>query len=107
MGIPFDPREDIRPLTEFKRDSNALLKQMAKSGRPLVLTRNGKAAMVALDPVAYRQLAQAFERYETIAAVQRGLEQIKRGEYVMAEDLLAELRGKHAVPAKNLGRRGR
>lgn len=106
MGIQFDPREDIRPLTEFKRDSNALLKHMAKSGRPLVLTRNGKAAMVALDPSTYRQLAQAMERAQTDAALRRGIADMKAGRTRPATEFFAELRAKHGLPRRTDGRRG-
>ena len=35
--------EDIHSFTTFKRNSSDLMKRMKKTGRPLVLTINGKA----------------------------------------------------------------
>jgi len=41
--IMIDVTQDIHSLTTFKRKSSDLMKQMKKTGRPLVLTVNGKA----------------------------------------------------------------
>lgn len=37
--------EDIRSLSEFKRNSQELMQHLRESGRPMVLTVNGKAQM--------------------------------------------------------------
>jgi hypothetical protein len=47
-----------------------------KTGRPLVLTINGKAEAVVLDPIIYEQGA---EHLDVIARSRRGLAQAKRG----------------------------
>ena len=44
-----DTTQDIHSMTTFKRNSTDLMKRMKKSGRPLVLTVNGKAEAVVLD----------------------------------------------------------
>lgn len=48
--------KDIQPLTTFRRKSAALLSQIKKSKRPVVLTVNGKAAAVLQDAEAYQRL---------------------------------------------------
>jgi prevent-host-death family protein len=47
-----DVTQDIHSLTTFKRNSSGLMKRMKKTGRPLVLTVNGKAEAVLLDAAA-------------------------------------------------------
>jgi len=41
--------DDIYSLTEFQRDAKTHIKHLKKSGRPAVLTINGKAALVVQD----------------------------------------------------------
>lgn len=67
-----DVTEDIHSLTAFKRNSTDLMRQMRETGRPLILTVNGKAEAVVLDAIAYRDVA---EELDTIASIRRGLAQ--------------------------------
>jgi len=80
--------QDIHSLTTFKRNSSSLMKKMKKTGRPLVLTINGKAEAVVLDPAAYQDIA---DHMDAIASIRRGLAQAKRGEGRPAEEVLDEL----------------
>lgn len=80
--------QDIHPLTTFKRSSADLMKRMKKTGRPLVLTINGKAEAVVLDPAVYQVVA---EQLDAVARIRRGLAQIERGESRPAEDVLDDL----------------
>ncbi|HKI17344.1 MAG TPA: type II toxin-antitoxin system Phd/YefM family antitoxin [Isosphaeraceae bacterium] len=44
---------DIHPLTDFKRNTPAFLRQLKESGYPLVLTVNGKAEIVVMpNPIS-------------------------------------------------------
>jgi prevent-host-death family protein len=83
-----DVTEDIHSLTTFKRNSSGLMKHMKKTGRPLVLTINGKAEAVLLDAAAYQEVA---EHLDAVASIRRGLVQAKRGEGRAAEDVLSDL----------------
>jgi prevent-host-death family protein len=71
-----DAVKDIQPLTAFKRDSAGMMKRMKKTGRPLILTVNGKAEAVLLDAAAYREIA---EHLDTVAHIRQGLVEAKRG----------------------------
>jgi PHD/YefM family antitoxin component YafN of YafNO toxin-antitoxin module len=64
------------------------MKHMKKTGRPLVLTINGKAKAVVLDPATYQDVA---DHLDAVASIRRGLAQAVRGEGRPAEDLLNEL----------------
>jgi prevent-host-death family protein len=83
-----DVTQDIHSLTTFKRNSSGLMKHMKKTGRPLVLTVNGKAEAVVLDAAAYRDVA---DHLDAVASIRRGLAQATRGEGRSADEVLAEL----------------
>ena len=71
-----DVTQDIHSMTTFKRNSSGLMKRMKKTGRPLVLTVNGKAEAIVIDAAAYQEVA---EQLDTIACIRRGLAQAKKG----------------------------
>jgi len=52
--------EDIRSITDLKRNTNAVLEQIHKTKRPIVLTVNGKAEAVLLSAKEYEKIANAF-----------------------------------------------
>ena len=51
-----DLANDIRSLSDFKRNTVALLDRLRETGGPLVLTVNGKAELVVQDAAAYQAL---------------------------------------------------
>lgn len=71
-----DVTQDIRTLTDFKRQSNGMIRQIKKSGRPVVLTVKGKAEAVVMDAATYQRMA---ERLSAIDGISRGLAQAKKG----------------------------
>lgn len=85
-----DVTQDIHSLTTFKRNSSGLMKRMKKSGRPLVLTINGKAEAVLLDAAAYQEVA---DHLDAVASIRRGLAQARKGEGRLADDVFAQLEG--------------
>ena len=93
-----DLTKDIRSLTDFKRETTRFVKQMKKSGHPLVLTVNGKAELVIQDAESYQRFLDLVERAEAIAGIRRGLESMKRGEGRPAREAFEELRQKYAIP---------
>jgi prevent-host-death family protein len=83
-----DVTQDIHSLTTFKRNTSGLMKHMKKTGRPLVLTINGRAEAVLLDAASYQQVA---DHLDALASIRRGLGQARKGEGRLADDVLAEL----------------
>lgn len=59
--------EDIDSLTSFKRNSADFLKRLKDSGRPLVLTVNGKAEVVVQDAGSYQRLVERAEMEEFLS----------------------------------------
>lgn len=84
-----DVTQDIHSLTTFKRNSTGLMKQMKKTGRPLVLTVNGKAEAVVLDAEAYRDVA---EHLDAIANIRQGLLEAEQGLGQPAKEVFNEIR---------------
>jgi len=52
--------EDIRSITELKRDTSGILKHIRATGRPVVLTVNGKAEAVIMDAGEYEKTSRAL-----------------------------------------------
>src|SRR5208282_3636252 len=72
--IMIDVTQDIHSLTTFKRNSSGLMKRMKKTGRPLVLTVNGKAEAVVLDAATYQEVASQLD---AVASIRRGRQSAK------------------------------
>lgn len=52
--------EDIRSVTELKRNTREIIEHARRTGRPVILTANGKADAVLMDAETYeRQLGTA------------------------------------------------
>jgi prevent-host-death family protein len=83
-----DVTQDIHSLTTFKRNSSGLMKHMKKTGRPLVLTVNGKAEAVLLDASAYQEVAGHLD---AVASIRRGLVQATKGAGRLADEVFDEL----------------
>jgi len=54
--------QDVRSLTDFHRNAKAHLKRLRQSGRPEVLTINGKAVLVIQAAAAYQRLLDSLEK---------------------------------------------
>ena len=81
---------DIHSLSTFKRDTAKLVRQLKKTGQPVVLTVNGKAELVVQDAESYQRLLEAKDRMEAIEGIKRGLESMKRNAGKPAENFLNE-----------------
>jgi len=92
---------DIYSLTDFQRNAREHVKRLHKTGRPAVLTVNGKAQVVVLDAESYQDIVDELEQSralreqaETILAIQEGFESISRGEGRPAREAFAEIRAR-------------
>jgi len=94
---------DIHSLTDFQRNAKAYLERIRRSGRPVVLTVNGKAAAVVHDAAGYQKLLDAVDRAEALEGIRRGLASVKRGEGRPLKDALEHLGRKYerAATKKN------
>ena len=65
--------QDIRSLTDFQRNTKAHLRRLKSSGRPIVLTVNGRAELIVQDAAAFEDMLDA------IRGIQRGLDETRKG----------------------------
>ncbi len=89
---------DIQSLSVFKRDSAKLIKQLKKSGEPMILTVNGKAAAVVMDPDTYEAYAREKYHLDVIAAVRRAREDVRAGRVRDAEEFFDEMFATYDIP---------
>lgn len=82
---------DIQSLSTFKRDTAKVVRQLKKTGQPVVLTVNGKAELVVQDAESYQKLLEAKDKIEAIEGIKRGLESMKRNAGKPAETFFQEL----------------
>jgi len=54
--------EDIGSLTDFQRNTQAHLKRLKRTGRPELLTVNGRAEVVVQNASAYLRLIESLEK---------------------------------------------
>lgn len=89
---------DIHPLTGFLRDHKAHMERLAATGRPEVLTVNGKAKVVVQDAESYQKMLEALDAVETERIVRERLASLDRGEPgVPADRVLADVRSRLGI----------
>ena len=91
---------DIRPLTDFLRNHKSHIARLKRTGKPEVLTLNGKARLVVQDARAYQALLDLVDRVGAIDGVQRGLDDVKSGRTKSASKTLAELQSKLKIAGR-------
>ncbi len=91
-----DLSEDIHSLSDFKRNTSELVEQMEETGRPVVLTVNGKAKLVVQNAASYQQMMEAIEDAKTL----RALLAAKAGKGRPAAEFFEEQRKKYGFPEK-------
>jgi prevent-host-death family protein len=84
-------KDEIDSLSNFKRNTADYLKQLKKSGRPVVLTVNGKAELVIQDAASYQRLLELTEKLDTIEALKPAIEEMKAGRGEPADAFFAEI----------------
>lgn len=84
--------DDIRSLTDFQRNTKAHLRRLKATGRPEVLTVNGRAGLIVQDAAAYE------ETLDAIRGIQRGLDEMAAGKGEPARVVLERIRAKHRIP---------
>ncbi len=87
MGISIV--DGIRSITDLKRNTNQILKQVHDTKRPVVLTVNGKAEAVLMGAKEYENISGAFAMLKLILHAE---EDIKNGRIADVEDFFKEFR---------------
>ncbi|BCO09732.1 prevent-host-death protein [Desulfolithobacter dissulfuricans] len=90
--MPISITEDIRSITDLKRNTNSVLNQIRKTKRPVILTVNGKAEAVLVDAKEYEKISNAFNLLKLLAPAE---EDVREGRFSEAKEFFQEFkRGK-------------
>ena len=84
-------KEEINSLSNFKRNTSEFIEQLKETGKPIVLTINGKAELIVQDAGSYQRLLEISEKLETIEALKPAIEEMKAGKGESVEKVFAEL----------------
>ena len=93
-----DITKDIQPLTTFRNNSVKLLGQLKRTGRPIVLTVNGRSEAVVQSAEAYQRLLDLAALHDEREGVRQGDEDVAAGRTRPASEVFAEMRKKHGLP---------
>jgi prevent-host-death family protein len=91
------PRRDSQSLSTFKRDTAKIMRQLKKTGQPIVLTVRGKPELIVQDAESY----QRQDRMETVEGIRRGLDSMNRNAGKPAEEFFREFSPRNASVTAN------
>ncbi|MFU8891796.1 MAG: type II toxin-antitoxin system Phd/YefM family antitoxin [Anaerosomatales bacterium] len=83
------PSTDVLPVTEFRANTSAMLTRMHANRRPVILTQHGRGTAVVMDVEVYEGLLDEMELLRDLHIAEG---QIARGEGILHEQVVAELR---------------
>ena len=61
---------DIKPLSEFRANATACIKQVHDTKRPIVITQHGKSSAVIMDVHEYEALLEKLELLQDIRSAE-------------------------------------
>lgn len=84
---------EIHSLSDFQRRTREHMERLKATGRPELLTVNGKAALAVMDAEAFERLMEEVERARIAEVIRMGLESVDRDEPgIPARDALERIR---------------
>lgn len=86
--------EDIRSVTDLKRHTREILDQIHQTGRPVILTVNGRADSVILDAAVYEKHLNAANLARLLAPAEAD---VAAGQTRSARDFLKEFKDARAI----------
>jgi prevent-host-death family protein len=78
---------NIVPITDLRQDATSIVKRVAETREPLVITQRGRAAAVMVSIEAYEHSQHELELLRLLA---RGEKEIEAGEGHDLDEVLAE-----------------
>ncbi len=91
----FSLTEDVKTVSELKKNLRAVLRHVHDSGRPVVVTVNGKPDAVLMGVEMFERKLRALNMTQLLA---RGEEDIRRGRTRSASRFLQEFRRAKKIP---------
>jgi prevent-host-death family protein len=89
---------DIKTVSEFKQNASKLVKQIQKTKQPVILTVNGKPAIVLQDAESYQAMAVKREYDLTVKAIKEAMVDFENWEkWSTHKEVFSELRKKNKI----------
>ena len=66
--------EDIKPVSEFRARSAAVIAQVQETQRPVVLTQHGRSAVVLLDVNVFEAMREELELLRDLRAAENQID---------------------------------
>jgi len=79
----------IKPISYLKANAAAVVRELAESGEPLIITQNGEATAVIQDVASYERTQETLALLKILAL---GEQQIKQGKTVPLAEAMRRLR---------------
>lgn len=92
--MPLSVTEDIRSVSDLKRDTKGIFRHVHETGRPVVVTVNGKPGVVILDAAVYERRLKESNLARLIAAAEAD---VRAGRVRPAREALKEIRRRAGV----------
>ncbi|MGB2923694.1 MAG: type II toxin-antitoxin system Phd/YefM family antitoxin [Limnothrix sp.] len=89
---------NIHPLSEFQRSAKSFLETLKETKSSIVLTVNGKAAVVVQDAESYQLMTERMELLESMLGIRKSLEEFDQGKGIALDDASQSLREKYDIP---------
>jgi prevent-host-death family protein len=68
------PTEDIRPLADFRANLAAVVRQVQRTKRPVILTQHGRSAAVLVSAAEYEALVDRADLLEDVRVAEAEIE---------------------------------
>nr|WP_294550951.1 type II toxin-antitoxin system Phd/YefM family antitoxin [uncultured Rhodopila sp.] len=93
-----DITKDIQPMTTFRNHSAEIMQHLKDTGRPVILTVNGRAAAVIQDAQAYQHLLDLAAEASAAEGIRQGLEDLRIGRVRPAGAVFDDIRADDGIP---------
>ena len=87
--MPVSITEDIKTVSDLKRKTGEVFKQLHRTGRPIIVTVNGKPDVVLIDVESFERKLKTLNLRALMAEAERD---VKKGHTRSARDFLRELK---------------
>lgn len=78
----------IKPISYLKSHTAQIVKELAESRQPMVITQNGEATLVVIDVKSYEERENTLALLKLLAL---GHAEIEQGKFREVEDVFADL----------------
>ena len=87
--MTLDIKEDIQPVSDFRKATARFLKRLATSHNPIILTQRGRSVAVIVDVDTYQRL-EYESRFR--ASYFRGVKDLDQGRSISHRSLVKQLK---------------